>query len=119
MGKLKFLLDENISYRLFSLLRKQKFDVESVQSLNLLGISNGKLFEKSIQLERIIITFDKDFKKVINKPHFGIILIDVHPARDPYVLPIFEKFIKNPEILNLSWANTLVILKSEGFEIIK
>ncbi|MFX1294590.1 MAG: DUF5615 family PIN-like protein [Promethearchaeota archaeon] len=117
MVKLKFLLDENISHRLFSLLKKKKYNVESVQSLNLCGITNGDLLLKALQTQRILVTFDKDFLKFSNKPHSGMLIINIHPARDSFVIPVFESFLENSEILALDWTNKIVILKVDSYEI--
>lgn len=118
MVVLKFLLDENISLRLIPLLKKKKFDAISVHSLSLHGIPNGDLFLKAFQMQRILVTFDKDYLQLVNRPPFGILMIDIHPARDIFVLPVFEKFLENPIIYQLKWIAHIIFLTKEGVEIV-
>ena len=117
MSKPKFFLDENISRKLYNLLIKENFDVVSVQSIDLFGIENGALINEAHKKNRVLITFDKDFLNFINKTHSGILIIDIHPARDIYVLPIFKKFINNPKIYELNWFGKIIILKEDKYEI--
>ncbi len=58
---MRFLCDENITQKATKLFKKAGHDVETVQSLNFRGITNSKLIEKSVELERILVTFDTDF----------------------------------------------------------
>ena len=57
MVEFKFLLDENISNKLFVLLKRNDYDVVSVQSLNLYGIKNGDLLVRAFKTQRILVTF--------------------------------------------------------------
>lgn len=95
------------------------FDVESVQSLNIIGTSNGDLLQTASQTKRILVTFDKDFLSYANRPHMGILLISIHPARDMFVLPEVEKFFEEVEIQQLNWVGKMVILKEDIYEILK
>ena len=114
----KFLLDENISKRIYDSLKNKKFDVESVQTLEISGIKNTNLIKKAIKLKRILITHDKHFLKIKNKSHFGIIILDIHPPIDSFVLPVLINFIESPNFQNLNIKNSLIILQKDSYEII-
>jgi hypothetical protein len=118
VAELKFFLDENISHKLFLLLKKNNYDVVSVQSLCLQGIKNGDLFVKAFQTQRILVTFDRDFFNFADRPHFGILILDIHPARDIFVLPVFKKFLTSRQVQQLKWVGHIVILKVDRVEII-
>jgi hypothetical protein len=47
------------------------------------------------------------------------LILDIHPARDIIVLPIFEEFLENPEIYHLDWSGKTIILRKDGFEIVE
>jgi hypothetical protein len=113
---LKFLLDENISRRLFALLKRKHFDAATVHSLKLCGTANGDLLAEATRTGRIFVTFDKDFLHK-NAPHGGILVLDIHPARDPLVLPVVERFLEDPNVSNLDCQDQLVILRVDGYEV--
>jgi hypothetical protein len=119
MVEIRFFLDENISHRLFTMIKRKKIPVESVHSQDLIHIKNGALLEKCNETNSILITFDKDFIRNEHKKHHGILLIDIHPALDRLVVPIFTEFISNPSINKLNWENKIVILTQKGYKIIE
>ena len=109
---MKFLADENITRKLVKLFKVTGYDIESVQSLNLRGIRNSRLLNKSIELERILITFDSDFKTELKKEYPGIIYIDIVPNIDSFVLPIIEKFL--PSLKEIYFENNTIIVNQLG-----
>jgi hypothetical protein len=75
------------------------------------GITNSNLLEKTIDLKRILITFDTDFIQPPIKNFPGILLIRIQPNIDKLVLPALEKFIKTIETVD--FTNNVVILEEK------
>ena len=115
--ELNFLLDENVSYNLFKLLKSKGFNVETVQELNKHGIKNSELLDLVKITKKILITYDKDFLDLkIEKEHY-IIVIDIHPLIDENVLPRFEEFINSLSLIDL--RDNILILREKDFELNK
>jgi predicted nuclease of predicted toxin-antitoxin system len=60
----KILLDENLPHKLVSALREEGHEVESVITLRMQGLDNGKLYQFAIQ--NFDICFTRDFGFVNN-----------------------------------------------------
>ena len=70
---MKFLADENIARTIVQQLRKEGFDVKTLQEI---GLSDKKVLELALKEERIILTNDKDFAAFHrHRKHKGIILL--------------------------------------------
>ena len=91
LSNLEFLLDENVSVKTLKRLRMKNLTVRSVRSENILGIKNGSLLSLCKERKWILITHDKDFLNPLLKEHYGIILVNIHPA---IVRKLFSKKIK-------------------------
>lgn len=105
---MRFLCDENITQDVVKLLINAGYDVETVQSMNLRGISNSDLLQKAIESDRILITFDVDFNQPLVKIFPGILLIRIQPNTDKYVLPAIEKLLR--KINTIDFVNKVIIL---------
>jgi predicted nuclease of predicted toxin-antitoxin system len=108
---IQFLCDENISRKASKLLQKLGHDIETVQSLKLQGITNSNLLQKTIELDRILITFDTDFAQPPIKIFPGILLIRIQPNIDKLVLPALKKLL--PKIETADFTNKVIILEEE------
>ncbi|PIZ35940.1 MAG: hypothetical protein COY38_01495 [Candidatus Aenigmarchaeota archaeon CG_4_10_14_0_8_um_filter_37_24] len=89
---MKFLLDENVHRGLVPFLSKLGHDVK----ISPLGFRNGKVFELSLNEERIIITRDVDFldsSTFHSSKHFGIVLLRVPPRDLEGQKKIFSKLL--------------------------
>lgn len=117
MGELRFLLDENISHRLYLFLKRKRFLVNSIHGLNLNHIKNGDLFDLCVKSKSILVTFDKDFLNISNKQHYGILLLNIHPVLDSVVIPVINNFFSDPAFMQINWIGKIIILKNNGFEI--
>ncbi len=83
--------------------------METVQSINRRGNKDSELFEVSVQLNRILVTYDTDFLLIkIPKEFPGILLIRIIPNRDRYVIPVIENLLKI--IDTLDFTNNIVVL---------
>ena len=118
MLNLKFLLDENISQRVFTLMRKRKFNVQSIHSLNIDGMKNGVLLNQALENDRILITFDQDFLQPSNPNHCGIIVLQIYPALDSVVLPILTQFFQSLEEKSYNWKGKIAVLTTTEFHFI-
>ena len=100
-------------------MKKRGFNTETVQSLNIRGIKNGDLLIESVEEERILITYDKDFLSYKERHYLGIIILDIHPAKDENVIPHFNKFLDELDNKKLDLYQKIIILKETGFEYFK
>ena len=112
-----FLLDENVSLNLKILLKSKGYNVETVQDLDESSIKNSKLIELVRIRNNILITYDKDFLFLHKASEISLIVVDIHPNIDEFVLPAFEKFLKvfNPNDLN----DHIIILYEDNFKLKK
>ena len=94
MSPLKFLLDENVSYKILKRLRRRGFIVESVSTLELTGARNSDLLDFATTKGFILITHDRDFLYTPQKNHRGIILVMIHPKTDVHAGKILELFLQ-------------------------
>ena len=108
----KFLLDENVSNNLRTLLISKGYDVITVQELNKRGAKNSELLELARKKNRILITYDKDFIEFKHESENYLVLIDIHPLIDENVLPNFEKFLKSFSFGKLT--ENIIILEEDG-----
>jgi len=78
LSEFKFLIDENMPSELTKFLVDKKYDVKDVKGEYLFGTSDIELFKISQEENRVIVTQDKDFGKIIftTEPIFtGIIYL--------------------------------------------
>ena len=59
------LTDENIQSEIVDFLRKNKFDVVDIKELNLNGKSDDFIFKYANKKQRIIVTHDSDFGRLL------------------------------------------------------
>jgi predicted nuclease of predicted toxin-antitoxin system len=67
---IKLLADENVAPRVIEALRKEKFDILSIQEVGLSKASDKKIIKFSQKEKRIIISHDKDFGKLIHQLYY-------------------------------------------------
>ena len=67
---MKFLLDENVDYRLFSFLTTRGHNVTSVAKDYQYGLADEEVLAMATQEHRILLTNDKDFGELIVRRHF-------------------------------------------------
>ncbi len=83
-----FLTDENIHPELVKFLRNKSFDIKDVKEEKLIGTSDLQLMNLAFKENRIIITQDRDFGKLVytqNSDFIGIIYL-----RPGHILPKFH-----------------------------
>jgi predicted nuclease of predicted toxin-antitoxin system len=67
---IKLLADENVAPRVIEALRKEKFDILSIQEVGLSKASDEKIIKFGQKEKRIIISHDKDFGKLIHQLYY-------------------------------------------------
>ncbi|HLC37048.1 MAG TPA: DUF5615 family PIN-like protein [archaeon] len=114
---MKFLADENIPVSITSELRRKGFNVKSLKELKLFGIPDRRVLEIAKKMDRVIITYDKDFLnlfRISNQNHKGIILLRLFPPEKA-----IEKIIPILKTKSKKIKNKLVIVSNNYIEIIK
>ncbi len=61
---MRFLADMGVSLRVVEWLRENGHDAEHLSELGLVRLPNGEIFERGIDEERVVITFDLDFSEI-------------------------------------------------------
>lgn len=61
---MRFLADMCVDVRIVEWLRKKRHDATHLRDQGLHRMPNGDIFEKAIQEDRIVITFDLDFGEI-------------------------------------------------------
>jgi predicted nuclease of predicted toxin-antitoxin system len=93
----KILLDENLPRRLVAALRAEGHEVESVHTLRLQGLENGKLYEFARDTFDLCFTRDRGFAESIKKPsqpkRLKLLRVTVPQKRqDDFVLDFLSAF---------------------------
>jgi predicted nuclease of predicted toxin-antitoxin system len=81
---MRFLLDENVEYRLATFLQHYGHDVTAIAHDYLAALKDSEVLRISVREERILITNDRDFGELVVRrqlPHVGVILLRLHEER--------------------------------------
>ncbi len=92
MRLLRFLLDENVDYRLASFLTQLGHQVTVISYDYPYGIEDQHILALAFQERRILLTNEKDFGELIflqNLPHQGVILFRLKPKE--VTIPIMQE----------------------------
>jgi len=93
---LKFLIDENLSWRVAQTLQKWGFDAVHIRDVGLKGKEDKIIMEYAIKKNRVLLTLDSDFADIRNYPpgtHKGIIRFKVKFASSDVITECFKKLI--------------------------
>ncbi len=90
---MKFLLDENVTHSLLKIFRSKNLSITTIQKEGIRGIKNGELCSYLKQNDYVLITFDKEFLNLWSFHKIKVILVDIHPATDPFIIPKFNQFL--------------------------
>lgn len=108
---MKLLLDANISIRTVLQLRKEGFDVTSIQELNP-NETDTKILARAFKQKMVVITYDKDFGDLVFRDHLkhsGVIILrtrnETWKSQVETIKQFFQK-IKIPEISSHVWIVT-------------
>ena len=94
---MKILLDENLPRKLIAAVRAEGYDAESVHTLKLAGLDNGRLYSFAIQ--NFDICFTKDFgfannvRQGVAPPNFKLLRVTLpQKPQDEYVADFLAAF---------------------------
>ncbi len=91
---IKFLLDENVPYKLWKSIKELGFEYSTIQELGWNGFKD-KDIAKNIQDKKLIfITHDKDFTFIWKKYSLRVVYIAIEPAIFESIRPQLENLIK-------------------------
>lgn len=82
----------------------------------MVGIKNGALISFLEKDDYTFITFDKDFLDSNFLLKNGIIIIDIKPNRDSFVIPVLEKFLNMIKENKINMSNQKILLNYEFIE---
>jgi len=93
--KVKFKIDENLPFVLKELIEGHgKHEVDSVYHENITGIDDKNLIVHCLKEQRVLITLDTDFMKIIDD-NYGIIVLRSRTQGKKAVKAIFQNFLNN------------------------
>ena len=113
--KYNFFCDENITGKLQAVIKKFGFQVDSVRRQKLFGMNNGDLVKFLNSHSFTLITFDKDFLKPEVSVGQGIIVLDINPNRDEFVVPLLENFLILLKEEKINCIGKKVVLNQDFF----
>lgn len=93
---MKFLLNENIGQQVTEFLRNKGHDTKSAIE-DFRGFRDEKILQIAYQEERILVTLDQDFGRMIRQsqsPHRGVILLKLKKESQNEIIKILEKAIE-------------------------
>jgi predicted nuclease of predicted toxin-antitoxin system len=117
---MKIKLDENLPYRLATLLKDLGHDVHTLHSEFLLGRADQEIWETTQKESRFLITQDLDFsdlRRFAPGSHHGILLLRLRsPKRRGLVQRITELFQKEDV---REWVGCFVVATASKIRVIK
>ena len=96
-------------------LQSMNHDVATLKELGLQYLKNGDVLEKATELNRVVITFDKNFPSRQKQDNSSVIIIDIHPNFDSNIIHRIDPLLikVNPSHLK----NHLIIFSKDGVDI--
>ncbi|USH00472.1 DUF5615 family PIN-like protein [Thermococcus argininiproducens] len=91
----KFLADENIPLKVVRLLQEEGFAIKSITDIKP-GITDEEVSEIALRENRILITFDKDFGRILFVEGLGVpglILLRFPPKNVKYITRILKEVL--------------------------
>lgn len=92
---IKFLLDENIPYKIWKFIKDLGFECSVIQELGWNGFKDKDIAKNIQDKELIFITRDKDFTFIWKKYNLRVIYIAIEPAIVEAIRPQLEYLFKN------------------------
>ncbi len=98
---MKILLDENMPHSVINFLREENHIVDSVNTLRLKGMENGKLYREVAQEYDLFLTRDVGFIKAIRnikiKSRCVTLYVNLPQLPTDKFLPLFRNHFKSTE----------------------
>ena len=86
---MRFLADMGVNIRIVEWLRNNGHDAKHLREEGLHRMANGEIFEKAIDENRIIITFDLDFGEIValsKGKKVSVVLFRLHNTRTSHLI---------------------------------
>lgn len=115
---MKIFANENLIEPIIDYLKSSGHDVLSIRDAGLSGISDDEVYQRACKENRIIITMDKDFSRMLRFPPEkcgGIIVVKIYKRTVDNTLSIFKKFYESLQGKDI--LENLVIITPEGVRI--
>ncbi|HXP79942.1 MAG TPA: DUF5615 family PIN-like protein [Verrucomicrobiae bacterium] len=117
---MKIKLDENLPYRLATLLKDLGHDVHTLRDESLLGHSDMEIWDRAQKESRFLITQDLDFsdlRQFAPGSHHGLLLVRLRsPSRRDLIERVGELFQKE----NVGqWAGCFVVATERKIRVLK
>ena len=116
---LKFLIDENLSWRVAEALQKLGIDALHIKDVGLQGKEDEIIMDYAIKENRVLLTQDSDFADIRNYPlgtHKGIIRFKVKFAPADVIVECFKKLIAHIDSKMLS-SGAIVITDCKKYRV--
>jgi predicted nuclease of predicted toxin-antitoxin system len=116
---LKFIIDENLSWRIAKSLQKLGIDAVHIKEVGLQGKEDDMIMQYAIKENRVLLTQDSDFADIRNYPpgtHKGIIRFKIKFAPSDVVVECFKKIITHIDSKILT-AGAIVITDCKKYRI--
>ena len=104
-----FFADENIPTDLINWIKSKRYKVSGVIEENLQGTSDIDIIKKCFVLNRIILTQDNDFGKLIftaSIPFYAVIFLRPGHFDGKFHIPTLQSILKNEDLIQ---KGTLII----------
>lgn len=108
---MRFLADMGVSMRIVEWLRSNNHDVIHLREQNLHRLPDNEIFKKTIDEDRIILTFDLDFGEIVaatREKQVSVILFRLHNTTTPFVIKRLEKVLSESAGL-LEEGNIIIV----------
>ena len=95
---MRFLADMGVSIRVVEWLRSNGHDTKHLREEGLHRMPNGKIFEKAIDENRVIITFDLDFGEIValsKGRKTSVVLFRLHNTRTSNLIRRLSSVLKD------------------------
>lgn len=116
---MKLLADENFPPSLVSYFQKKRHDIKRIQRSSR-GVSDATVREKALLEKRIVISFDKDYLKSVDKPKKASVIVLDFPNTKPYgIIPHMDKIINAIVTLKRKKKSFVACYSKVGLEIIQ
>ncbi len=115
-SNIKFLADENIPLEVVNALKKDGINIKSVTEFKF-GLSDKVIIKLANKDNLVIITFDKDFGKLVFKLRMksnGIILLQFHPQTIDYIVAMLRNVFR----LQIDFIKSFVVVETGRIRVI-
>jgi len=117
---MKVKLDENLPFRLASILKHLGHDVHTLQYEGLLGRPDKEIWERAQQESRFLITQDMDFsdsRKFIPGSHHGILLLRLRSSDRTSLVERVTELFQNESVGE--WNGCFVVATERKIRVLR